>query len=222
MRTPGAIRSRHLRPAHQRERRPCPVAGRRSVARREPGAGRRDQRVQPQHVDVVVGQAEAVSARGAHHDLRRRRGPGPRHHHLQRLRRVRRPVIAPQLGGQPLVTRTVRRLPDQHREQRLRPLPRDGCTAPPDTVEQGEGGAHAASVSGRYREIRPLSLRDYPSVTNGLEAISVPSSSVPISKSANTLGTSRCSWRRHSIASARISTSACSVARMPMKWRHAR
>ena len=38
-------------------------------------------------------------------------------------------------------------------------------------------------------------------MTNGLDAISVPSSRVAISKSANTLATSRCSWRRHSTAS---------------------
>ena len=43
-----------------------------------------------------------------------------------------------------------------------------------------------------------------------------------ISKSAKTCGATSTSWRRHAIASRRISTSACSLARIAMKCRQAR
>ncbi len=62
----------------------------------------------------------------------------------------------------------------------------------------------------------------HPSVTIGLEATSVPSASAEMVKSANTFGAAFCSWRRQSMASARISTSACSVARIATKCRQAR
>jgi DNA-binding NarL/FixJ family response regulator len=73
-----------------------------------------------------------------------------------------------------------------------------------------------------FPAVNPARRSRYPSVTNGLDAISEPSSRRPISKSPNTLGTSRCSCRRHSTANDRISTSACSVARIATKWRQAR
>ena len=60
------------------------------------------------------------------------------------------------------------------------------------------------------------------SVANGLVATSVPSARVDTSKSANTAGATSASCRRHSMARRRISTSACSLARIAMKCRHAR
>ena len=67
-----------------------------------------------------------------------------------------------------------------------------------------------------------LALRAQASVASGLVATSVPSASVVISKSANTAGATSASCRRHSMASRRISTSACSLARIAMKCRQAR
>ncbi len=61
-----------------------------------------------------------------------------------------------------------------------------------------------------------------PSPTRGLEATSVPSDRVLISKSAKAFGATRCSSRSMAIASSRISTSACSLARMATKCRMAR
>jgi hypothetical protein len=55
----------------QRERRLRVVASRSGVPGGELGACAGHQPVQPQHVDLVVGQAELVAARGADHDLRR-------------------------------------------------------------------------------------------------------------------------------------------------------
>jgi hypothetical protein len=60
------------------------------------------------------------------------------------------------------------------------------------------------------------------SVAKGLVATSVPSARVDTSKSANTAGATPTSWRRHSMASRRISTSACSLARIATKCRQAR
>ena len=65
-------------------------------------------------------------------------------------------------------------------------------------------------------------VRAQPSVTRGLDATSVPSSRVAIAKSANAFGATRCSSRRQATASSRISTSACSVARIATKCRQAR
>ena len=60
------------------------------------------------------------------------------------------------------------------------------------------------------------------SVASGLVATSVPSASVAIWKSLNTAAATSTSWRRHAMASRRISTSACSLARTAMKCRQAR
>ena len=79
---------------------------------------------------------------------------------------------------------------------------------------------HVESAGAHGHQDYPLDLQA--SVANGDVATSVPSASVAISKSANACGATSMSWRRHSIASRRISTSACSLARIAMKCRHAR
>lgn len=62
----------------------------------------------------------------------------------------------------------------------------------------------------------------YPSNAYGLDATTEPSRRRLTSKSPNAVGAAACSSRRHATASARISESACSVARIPMKCRHER
>ena len=90
-------------------------------------------------------------------------------------------------------------------------------------VNVESAGAHGPQVTWRRQHHLVSAARvAQASVASGLVATSVPSASAAISKSPNTAGATSTSCRRHAMASRRISTSACSLARIAMKCRQAR
>ena len=95
------------------------------------------------------------------------------------------------------------------------------------TCQQGTPFEVTAVVRAADAVPSPVSRRrsvvtGQPSPTRGDAATAVPSASSLIRKSANTLGARSCSSRSTATARERISGSAASVARIPMKCRQAR
>ncbi len=99
-----------------------------------------------QHIDLVATQPEPVPAGGALDDARLRRRADPGHQHLQRLRRVRGPVLAPDRVDQGVRRATARARLGQGAQQRARAVADDGFAAPANLVEQRQRTGHPISL----------------------------------------------------------------------------
>ena len=114
----------------------------RRVPRSEPGLGVGPEPVQQPQIDLVVRERQPVAGGHPRHRLGAQSVAHPRDQHLERLDRVGRRLVGPDLLDQALV-RDPRRVQRQGRQQRRHPLARDGLALPAHPVEQGQGGGHA-------------------------------------------------------------------------------
>jgi hypothetical protein len=117
--------------------------------------------LRPHHerVDLVRRNPEPVAVLGARHGVRTAAGPRAGHEHLERLRRVGRRLVGPDVLDQPVGAH--RSAACERGEQGLGTLADDGLAVPAHPVEQGQDDRHSVSVGRQEDDFGRSRLHQY-------------------------------------------------------------